>query len=53
MSPRRGPKGIPQSLDRKATIEQAEGFALAMTKMAFTGELDDVTDTVMANWRSM
>jgi pyruvate dehydrogenase (quinone) len=26
---------------------------LAMTKMAFTGELDDVTDTVMANWRYM
>jgi len=22
-----------------------------MTKMAFTGELEDVTDTVMANWR--
>jgi pyruvate dehydrogenase (quinone) len=37
----------------KATIEQAEGFALAMTKMAFTGEFEDVADTVMANWRSM
>ena len=35
----------------KATIQQAKGFALAMTKMAFTGELDDVLDTVMANWR--
>jgi pyruvate dehydrogenase (quinone) len=35
----------------KATIEQAKGFALAMTKMAFTGELEDVTGTVMANWR--
>lgn len=35
----------------KATIQQARGFALAMTKMAFTGELADVTDTVMANWR--
>ncbi len=35
----------------KATIQQAKGFALAMTKMAFTGELKDVTDTVMANWR--
>jgi len=35
----------------KATIEQAKGFTLAMTKMAFTGKLDDVTDTVMANWR--
>ena len=35
----------------KATIQQAKGFALAMTKMAFTGELGDVTDTVMANWR--
>jgi pyruvate dehydrogenase (quinone) len=35
----------------KATIQQAKGFALAMTKMAFTGELEDVTDTVMANWR--
>jgi pyruvate dehydrogenase (quinone) len=37
----------------KATIKQAEGFALAMTKMAFAGELDDVLDTVMANWRNM
>ena len=35
----------------KATIQQAAGFALAMTKMAFSGELKDVTDTVMANWR--
>jgi len=35
----------------KATIQQAEGFALAMTKMAFTGELNDVMDTVAANWR--
>jgi pyruvate dehydrogenase (quinone) len=39
------------SMPPKATIEQAKGFALAMTKMAFTGELQDVTDTVMANWR--
>ena len=23
----------------------------ALTRMEFTGELDDVTDTVMANWR--
>jgi pyruvate dehydrogenase (quinone) len=35
----------------KAMIAQAKGFALAMTKMAFSGELDDVTDTVMSNWR--
>ena len=35
----------------KATIKQAKGFALAMTKMAFQGELPDVMDTVMANWR--
>jgi pyruvate dehydrogenase (quinone) len=35
----------------KATIQQAGGFALAMTKMAFGGKLGDVTDTVMANWR--
>jgi hypothetical protein len=28
-----------------------QGGRLAMTKMAFTGELDDVIDTVMANWR--
>ena len=39
------------SMPPKATIQQAKGFALAMTKMAFTGELADVTDTVMANWR--
>jgi len=37
----------------KATIAQAKGFALAMTKMAFTGELDDVTDTVRSNWRML
>jgi pyruvate dehydrogenase (quinone) len=41
------------SLPPKATIKQAAGFALAMTKMAFTGELDDVVDTVMANWRNL
>jgi pyruvate dehydrogenase (quinone) len=39
------------SMPPKATIEQAMGFALAMIKMAFTCELEDVTDTVMANWR--
>ena len=39
------------SMPPKATIQQAEGFALAMTKMAFTGELNDVMDTVAANWR--
>jgi pyruvate dehydrogenase (quinone) len=41
------------SMPPKATVKQAEGFALAMTKMAFTGELNDVLDTVMANWRNM
>ena len=41
------------SMPPKATIQQAAGFALAMTKMAFTGELKDVADTVMANWRNM
>jgi pyruvate dehydrogenase (quinone) len=41
------------SLPPKATVKQAEGFALAMTRMSFTGELDDVLDTVMANWRNM
>jgi pyruvate dehydrogenase (quinone) len=41
------------SMPPKATIKQATGFALAMTKMTFAGELQDVTDTVMANWRSM
>jgi pyruvate dehydrogenase (quinone) len=40
------------SMPPKATIQQAKGFALAMTKMAFAGELEDVTDTVMANWRN-
>jgi pyruvate dehydrogenase (quinone) len=39
------------SMPPKATVEQAKGFALAMTRMAFTGELEDVADTVMANWR--
>ncbi|HEV3080869.1 MAG TPA: ubiquinone-dependent pyruvate dehydrogenase [Gemmataceae bacterium] len=37
----------------KATVQQAKGFALAMTKMAFTGEVEDVMDTVMANWREL
>jgi pyruvate dehydrogenase (quinone) len=37
----------------KATVHQAKGFALAMTKMAFTGEFEDVLDTVMANWREL
>jgi pyruvate dehydrogenase (quinone) len=41
------------SMPPKATVKQAAGFALAMTKMAFTGELEDVLDTVMANWRNM
>jgi len=41
------------SLPPRATIKQAAGFALAMTKMAFTGELADVMDTVMANWRNI
>jgi pyruvate dehydrogenase (quinone) len=37
----------------KATIKQAEAFALAMTKMTFAGEADDVLDTVMANWKAI
>jgi pyruvate dehydrogenase (quinone) len=37
----------------KASVVEAKGFALAMTKMAFAGELDDVTDTVMSNWRNL
>jgi pyruvate dehydrogenase (quinone) len=41
------------SMPPKATIRQAMGFSLAMTKMAFTGEVEDVLDTVMANWRNM
>jgi pyruvate dehydrogenase (quinone) len=41
------------SMPPKATIEQAEGFALAMTKMSFAGEFHDVLDTVMANWRNI
>jgi pyruvate dehydrogenase (quinone) len=41
------------SLPPKATVQQAAGFAMAMTKMTFAGEVDDVVDTVMANWRNM
>jgi pyruvate dehydrogenase (quinone) len=41
------------SMPPKATVRHAMGFALAMTKMAFTGEEEDVLDTVMANWRNM
>jgi len=45
--------GVGGKRRRKLTVKQARGFALAMTKMAFTGELDDVMDTVMANWREL
>jgi pyruvate dehydrogenase (quinone) len=41
------------SMPPKATIKQAEGFALAMTKMTFAGEVDDVLETVMANWKAL
>ena len=41
------------SLPPKATVQQAAGFAMAMTKMTFAGEVDDVVETVMANWRNM
>ena len=37
----------------RATVHQAAGFALAMTKIAFAGQLDDVLDTVAANWREL
>lgn len=37
----------------RATIHQAAGFALAMTKIAFSGQVDDVLDTVAANWREL
>ncbi len=37
----------------RATVKQAKGFALSMTKMAFSGKLDEVVDTVMANWREL
>jgi pyruvate dehydrogenase (quinone) len=37
----------------KATIQQAKGFALAMTKMVFGGQIDDVLDTVATNWREI
>jgi len=37
----------------RATIQQAAGFALAMTKLAFGGKKDDVLDTVAANWREL
>jgi pyruvate dehydrogenase (quinone) len=37
----------------RATIQQAAGFALAMTKVVFAGQIDDVLDTVAANWREL
>lgn len=37
----------------RATIQQATGFALAMTKIAFAGQIDDVLDTVASNWHEM
>jgi pyruvate dehydrogenase (quinone) len=41
------------SMPPKATIKEASGFALAMTKMTFAGEAEDALDTVMSNWRSL
>lgn len=37
----------------RATIQQAAGFALSMTKIAFGGKTEDVLDTVAANWRKI
>ena len=37
----------------RATVKQAKGFALAMTKIAFAGQVDQVLDTVAANWREL
>jgi pyruvate dehydrogenase (quinone) len=37
----------------KATVQQATGFALAMMKLTFAGEFDDVLATVAANWREL
>jgi thiamine pyrophosphate-dependent acetolactate synthase large subunit-like protein len=37
----------------RATIKQAAGFALAMTKVAFGGQVNDVLDTVAASWREL
>jgi hypothetical protein len=34
-------------------IKQAARFALAMTKMTFACEVEDVLDTVMASWPSL
>lgn len=34
----------------KTTVQQAAGFALAMTKLAFSGKIDHVIDTVAANY---
>ncbi len=46
------------TLKRDGTLEldgivTTKGFALAMMKMPFAGELQDVVDTVAANWRSV
>ena len=37
----------------RATIQQAAGLALAMTKIAFGGKMNDVLGTVAANWRKL
>jgi pyruvate dehydrogenase (quinone) len=36
-----------------ATVRQAKGFALAMTKMSLHGQAEELVDTVMANWRNL
>ena len=43
----------PDQIFRECSHQQAAGFALAMTKIAFGGKTDDVLDTVAANWREL
>jgi hypothetical protein len=46
---RRQEQSIPRASRGAALV--VRHLEVAMTKMAFTGELNDVMDTVMANWR--
>jgi pyruvate dehydrogenase (quinone) len=41
------------SLPPDITLSEMEGFSLGMSKMALSGHIDAVLDTIKSNWRSL
>ena len=41
------------SIPSHFTLDQAEGFALAMAKMSLSGHIDEVVATIASNWRNV